>query len=211
MANTNPARPKKSFQDAERLLDIISRRAKFIFSIKIMLVVVCLSIILFVMYRAVMGDKDGRFNLMFSGVETNVGGESVMLKPHFQGYDEQGQPFNIRASKAAQKSADIVVMDNITADVSLKDSTWLSIVSGSGEVNLKNRTAALRGEVNLYYDNGYELKTDVANLDLNNWTVKGDKQLKGQGPAGLLEANSFEIIDKGNTIKLTNGVRLTIY
>ncbi|MEO1029557.1 MAG: hypothetical protein AAFX02_10935, partial [Pseudomonadota bacterium] len=58
---------------------------------------------------------------------------------------------------------------------------------------------------------GYVLYSSHAVISMRDGTVVGDRRLQGTGPLGDLRADSYELFDSGERIRLTGNVKTTIY
>ena len=152
--------------------------------------------------------------LVFSNIAQSGNLENVMLKPHYQGLDAHNQPFTVLADKAKQLDKDTVALTNINADMlrggGNKD-TWLALTAKDGMLNTKSKQMRLSGGVNVFYEGGYEFRTDHAQVDIQKGTAYGDARVEGQGPVGTLTAKRFEITEHGKTIRFNGSVRMKLY
>jgi lipopolysaccharide export system protein LptC len=62
----------------------------------------------------------------------------------------------------------------------------------------------------VFSDDGYELHTVRADLDLKKGLFRGPVEVTGQGPTGTLRADTFEVDRKTNQIVLQGHVHMTI-
>lgn len=154
--------------------------------------------------------KDGA-RLVFSSVSKNENLQNVMEQPRYQGVDQNDQPFTVIADKAIQLDKNTIELHAIRADMNQKDGTWLALNSGKGELNMETKKIKLEQDVNMFYDGGYEFRTSHANIDMDKGSASGDAPVEGQGPSGVLKADSFSIENRGQVIKFNGSVRMTLY
>ncbi len=154
--------------------------------------------------------KDGT-RLVFSSVTKNEAMQNVMEKPRYQGMDQKNQPFTVIAERAIQKDKDTIELHDIHADMNQQDGSWLALNSGVGELNLETKKIKLERDVNMFYDGGYEFRTSEAQVDINKGSAQGSSHIEGQGPAGILQADSFIVENRGQVIKFNGSVRMTLY
>jgi lipopolysaccharide export system protein LptC len=152
------------------------------------------------------------FRLGSSPVAVNVEAEtSRMLKPRYVGLDESNQPFTVTAETATHAgSADRILLAQPKADVNLKDGSWVALNSKEGLYDRVGQTLGLRGEVAIFHDAGYEFHTPSADIDLANGTASGAEAVQGHGPFGQLNAEGFQILDKGSRILFTGKARVEL-
>lgn len=136
---------------------------------------------------------------------------NVMEKPHYQGLDEQNRPYTIIADRAVQADADNVTLQTLRADMMQGNGKWVALNAKNGAYNTKTKRLDLTNSVSLFYEGGYEMRTERAEVDVHSGSAYGDTFVEGQGPAGTLEADSFHVFDRGKVIRFTGSVKMKIY
>ena len=135
-----------------------------------------------------------------------------MMNARYDGIDEQNRPFSVTADLATQDSADadIVDLELPKADITLEDGTWLAITAKTGRYRREAEIVELAGEVVLFHDEGFEVRTDAATVYLSEGDAEGILPVQGQGPAGELNAEGFQLINQGERIIFTGRSRLLL-
>jgi hypothetical protein len=96
-------------------------------------------------------------------------------------------------------------LDNVEADLTLRDGNWLNATAPHGlldaphSANQKcakttcsaNQMLDMWGPIAVFSDNGYEVHTTSAHVDMGGGIVRGNKFVRGQGPMGSFYADSF--------------------
>ena len=59
----------------------------------------------------------------------------------------------------------------------------------------------LFGDVHIYHDLGFELKTDSIKLDLKQGTAISCNKVNAFGPGGEIHAEGLQIVQKGKHVK----------
>jgi lipopolysaccharide export system protein LptC len=135
-----------------------------------------------------------------------------MTKPRLTGTDESGQPFTVTAESARQESdSNRAKLNKVEADITLKDGTWINLVSDSGVVDPDSRKLDLAGNISFYSDNGYEAHTPAASVDLRTGIVRGNEPVRVQGPLGTLTADRFELHRSTKTLYFRGNVSSAFY
>ncbi len=136
-----------------------------------------------------------------------------MERARYTGLDRRQQPFVVTAGSVtpAGKDLDRVLLTDLQADMTLANGAWASLLATSGTFDRTLRTLELSGAVDIYADNGLELHTHGAFVDIGNGTAVGKTLVNGQGSFGLLRATGFEIRDRGERLLFSGRVKLTIY
>lgn len=152
------------------------------------------------------------FRLTSTNLGTDIATDaSRMMKPRFVGTDEDNQPFSVVAETATHAgSADRILLASPKADVTTKDGSWVAVNAKEGLYDRLASTLGLRGDVQVFHDAGYEFRTEAADIDMGKGTAVGDKPVEGQGPFGHLQAQGFQILDKGGRIVFTGKAHLEL-
>lgn len=148
--------------------------------------------------------------LVFSNTPQGNTLETVMMNPHYQGIDAKNQPYTVIAEKATQLDKERVSLEKVSADLKNGES-WVAVAAATGEMNTETRQLYLAGGVSLFYEGGYEFRSEHAHVDVRAGTAYGTSPVEGQGPAGTLLADSFAISDQGKVIRFNGSVRMTLY
>ncbi len=155
------------------------------------------------------GENGGR--MVFTNIPKSEELQNIMKKPRYQGVDVHNRPYTIDADSALQKDKDTVVLTNITADMTSDNSAWMALKAHTGELNMSTKKMVLTQGVEVFYEGGYQFRTDHANVDIAKNSMQGDSHIEGQGGAGTIEANSFSISERGNIINFNGSVRMLLY
>src|SRR5262249_52283275 len=107
------------------------------------------------------------FRLSMSSLDLGNLDTLAMSNAHFEGVDEKKRPFSISADKATQvtEDADTIDLNQLQADMTMKDGAWLSLTADSGRLQRSKKLLDLMGQVNLFHDQGYELHTHNVHVD----------------------------------------------
>lgn len=141
-----------------------------------------------------------------------VNNDLAMIKPKLTGVDKDGNPFVVTADQAIQDPHDMkrAQLQNVEADMTLKGGNWLNATSTYGHLDAGIQKLWLWGVIDVYSDNGYELHTTAANIDMSRGIVIGGKPANGLGPLGTFRSDRFKIDRKARVIYLYGNVRMTI-
>lgn len=141
-----------------------------------------------------------------------VDNDLAMLKPRLTGADHEGHPFVITADAAVQDGANVrrATLKNVQADLALDKGRWLNATAVKGFIDMNKGRLALGGGIAVFSDDGYELHTASADVDLKKGTMKGPSLVTGQGPTGTLRADRFEIDRKTERLVLTGNVHMIL-
>ena len=124
-----------------------------------------------------------------------VAGDLAMIKPKLNGADTEGNPFVVTADTAIQNPKNMrqAALKTVEADMNMKDGHWTNLTAPHGQLDSDAKTLALWGQIDVFMDDGNEMHTDLANIDLGKGIVIGPHHVRGQGPQGTYEADRFRI------------------
>jgi lipopolysaccharide export system protein LptC len=146
----------------------------------------------------------------FAG-ESGVG--STMINARFEGFDEHGRPFTVTADVASQLPGDEthMTLEIPKGDMFMDDGTWIAVSARHGAFDRLAELLELDGDVSVFHDKGFELRTESASVDLSNGTAFGQDPVEGHGPFGTIDAQGFRVKDQGNIVIFTGKTHLTLY
>lgn len=200
-----------SANQANFLFENITRRAKLVSMVKLALLFVALLLLVAVLYISFRQSSDNRFNLVFSSIESGDDSLPTMINPRFHGMDKDNNPYNVTATKAVQQDDETVLMDEVAADLTLKDKSWLSVLSPHGILKLEEKNLYFYGGVELFHDQGYDMQTESVVVDMVKSVAAGDKAVTMKGPLGTLEAQRFSLDNKGRYMRFDGNVRMVLF
>jgi lipopolysaccharide export system protein LptC len=141
-----------------------------------------------------------------------IDNDLAMLKPRLTGSDQSGNPFVITADAAIQQGANArkVLLKKVEADLTFDKNRWMNASAMQGFVDMEKSALSLTGGIAVFSDDGYELHTERANVDLKKGIFHGPGEVTGQGPMGTLRADTFELDRTTKQITLHGHVQMTI-
>jgi lipopolysaccharide export system protein LptC len=136
----------------------------------------------------------------------------AMIKPRLSGQNGDGNPFVITADAAIQdaKNPKRARLTKVEADLSLDRGSWLNANAARGQIDMQVGLLQLDGGLNVFSDQGYELHTASAAVDINKGVVHGREEVTGQGPMGSLRADQFQIDRNHRLLTLNGHVQMTL-
>ena len=129
----------------------------------------------------------------------------------YTGADNRGQPFQITAQRAIQRSSDTPVVDirGVLARLGMRQGP-LTIGANQGNYNLDTHRIAINGPVRVVGPDGYRLATRDVNVDLKSRQLASDGPVSGQMRLGTFEAGQLRADLGERKIVLDGGARLKI-
>jgi lipopolysaccharide export system protein LptC len=137
----------------------------------------------------------------------------TMANARFLGTDNKGQPFTVTATIAWQEQGydELVYMEDLQGDMILDSGMWATFYSDRGIYDQVGQMLIVESNVSVFTDEGYELHSDYALIDLDHGIAEGHMPVSGQGPAGLIDAQGFRITDNGDKLFFEGRLHLTLY
>lgn len=154
---------------------------------------------------------DDRVRLAYRKPDSSMTDSARLVAPRYVGRDERGRPYELAAETAEQPSGSQTV--NLTkpvGDITLEDGAWVALKAETGWYQRERALLDLEGEVTLFHDAGYEIRTARAHIDLAAGRAEGDDPVAAQGPPGTLDGAGFRLEEKGAVVIFTGPARMVL-
>ncbi|MCC9621150.1 LPS export ABC transporter periplasmic protein LptC [Thalassospira sp. MA62] len=213
-----PARNRSSMSSGRRDVRINPFRRMIVTTLKFVLPLIAATLMaLVVLWPKIEEVQDSGFRLGFSTSPEDLMENVAMNNPRFFGVDGNKQPFTVTATEAVETKAsetrgDHVFLDGPQADMTLDDGSWIALTANEGYYAENTGILDLVGAVNMYHDEGFELHTQQAEIEMKFGNATGDDPVDGQGPFGTITSDTgFELENKGAVIRFLGNARLVIF
>lgn len=129
----------------------------------------------------------------------------------YRGQDNKGQPFQLHAGSAIQKSSaePIVQLKDLKAQITLPEGP-ASVVADRGRYDMNSQKVALEGPIRFQTSDGYTLNTNDSTIDLKTRQMESGGAVTGNTPTGTFSANKLTADLANRTIRLDGNARLRI-
>jgi lipopolysaccharide export system protein LptC len=157
-------------------------------------------------------DSGSTIPLSFSSIQLDGNGAPGMTRARFIGADKNAQPFVITADTVTQdtSASDRFNLVALQADMTFDSGPWITLMAPRGVFDRAENWLRLPDTVDIYSDQGFELHTRNAVIDLNNGIARGDSPVDANSPLGNLRAGGFEFIKEGERLIFRTRVRVTL-
>ncbi len=198
---------------APRAVIVSERYSRFVGMMKLLLPLSAAVLVLMVVAWPYLAGRDNGIPLSFATIGLGLDESVFMTNAHYMGTDDKDQSYTLTAELAAQDDSDpdIIQLTNPKADILLDEGTWLALTADKGTLLRASEQLSLEGAVSIFSDLGFEFRTESAKIDLGKSLASGDAPIEGQGPFGVLTADSFRLDSKGHVIHFEGQVRMTLY
>lgn len=149
--------------------------------------------------------------IVFSQIKQMDDIQNIMKNPYYHGLDKNNMPYTVIASQAIQQDADTVLLEKIQADMETKGGKWLALHADNGMYKNSSKLLTLTKNVDMFYEGGYEFRSERAVVDIGKGSASGDVPVTGQGPMGTLRADRFTVQNRGSLITFQGAVKVVIY
>jgi lipopolysaccharide export system protein LptC len=182
----------------------------FVGFMKVLLPALAVALILLVVVWPQLSQDDSRFRIRVSDISLE---QADSLNARFEGVDDRNQPFTLTADEASQTAGDdnLVHLELPKGDITLEDGTWLAMTAREGRYRRDTQVLELSGEVTLFHDQGFELRTETARVDLDAGIAQGSEPVEGQGPFGNIVSEGFRVLERGERILFTGKSRAILH
>ncbi len=194
----------------------IERRKRRLLAVKLLLGAAALGLIfLVVIFPMNIPVVESGFRLSFSDIKKIQGEDgsdtTVMEHPRFTGLDSNNLPYNVIADTARQSDDNTVLLSKIDADMTLVNGGWLMLTAKGGTFLVKEKTLLLKGDVEVHYDQGYEMRTPSAVIDLAKSMAYGQEGVWANGVLGALKADAFQMESHNQQMIFLGNVKMKVY
>jgi len=194
--------------------DPFARYSRFVGIMKVVLPALAVVLLgLVVVWPNLALDKSG-FQVGFARLPSKEVDTLAMRNAQYYGLNQANRPYALSADLAVQDQTgdgEQVHLDKPLADFTTASGANVVINANNGLYRKAEKTLLLTGDVSLYHDSGTELHTSAAVVDLARSVVHGTEPVTGHGPQGTIDAEGFEITDKGQDLSFTGKSRMTLW
>ncbi len=204
VAGIGKAHPRETLHQARRY-------SAFVRFMKRILPLAALALGVAVLGYAVQPRDGGQIAMTFERMGT-IENDLAMINPRLTGTDESGLPFVVTATSAVQLDPSIerVRLENVNADLVLKDGTALNVMAAQGVIDNQTQTLDFYGGIQLSTADGYTAETVSARADLRQGIVRGESRVAAQGAIGSLTAEGFTFERGSGMLHFTGDVRMQV-
>jgi len=139
-------------------------------------------------------------------------GKNELLNPRFESKDDKNQPYTITAKRAIQGETNdnLVVLEEPIGDIQLKSGRWIAVRSHQGAYRQDTERLLLKGNVEIFHDQGYQLNTEEMNLDLASNIAWAETPVTAHGPAGVLTSSGLQANSDNGLLIFTGPAKLVL-
>lgn len=129
----------------------------------------------------------------------------------YRGADAKGQPFQLTAGSAVQKSSTepVVQLNELTAAIRLADGP-ARLQADRGRYDIEHEQVAVDGPVRFRANDGYRLDTRDATVDLKTRQMQSGGAVTGSTPLGNFSGDRMQANLEDRTVRLEGNARLRI-
>jgi len=140
------------------------------------------------------------------------GSKITMEQPRLTGFTHDARAYELSADAARQDltKPDIVELHNIHAKVQMQDKSTVEMSAALGVYDAKGETLKLDRNIVLSSSSGYEGRLSEAAVDIGKGHVVSNKPVELKMLQGTLNANRLEIVNSGDLVRFSDGVRMTV-
>ncbi len=135
-----------------------------------------------------------------------------MTNPRFQGREGDGRSFVISAATATRDDKDLrrVTLDQAVVTLGVDTPKPTRVTAKTGVYVEGEPIVRLNGDVQVDDGSGYHFTTEVANLNTRTNVVEANSPIKGVGPVGEVQSDTYGVYDEGDRVIFRGRVRAKI-
>jgi LPS export ABC transporter protein LptC len=135
---------------------------------------------------------------------------NTATRPEYKSTDDKNHPYTITADHGIESSFEIIDLTYPKMVMNLKSGEMVTLTSDTGKLNKSTNKMHLVGHVKLTHSQGYALETTHAWVDCNQGSAHGDSAIWGNGPAGMINAQGFQLAEHGSKVSFKGGIQLLV-
>ena len=188
------------------------RYSRFVRVMKVTLPALAVVLLALVVIWPHLSFDDSKFRVGFAALSPDAVKTLAMINARYFGIDQNGHPYTVTSDTATQRDQqpDIIDLANPKADFTSKSGGAVFVGADRGYYHQKDQLLDLAGNVSFYHENGTEMHTEEAHIDLKTDSAHGEVAVHGQGPGGTLEGEGFVMAGKGTDIVVTGRSTLSL-
>lgn len=202
-ADQRPTPPRRRREPDHPVSGTAHRRySRFVGIMKVVLPSLAVVLLGLVVAWPRLSNDDERFKVGFANLSPQSVESLQMINARYYGIDGRNRPFTVTADLATEQApaSGMIELDQPKADFTTQSGSGVYVEAIRGHYNQKTQMLDLEGEVNLFHDEGYELHTEQARINLATSLAEGHEPVTGNGPQGRIDGQGFRIVDKGKQI-----------
>lgn len=133
----------------------------------------------------------------------------IMDNPHLTGFDEDGREYTVRADRAIQQIAapDMVNLETIEAQITTDSQGTATVTARSGDYDNSAGTLSLDGGIAVDSSQGYSLRLENADIDLENGTLVSTSPVSVRYQDSETTGQGLSVTGGGKSIIIEGSVR----
>lgn len=190
----------------------VRRYSRFVRVMKLLLPSVAVLVLGLILAWPQVASQVDRLNARLTALDLGAANPRTLVNPRYHGVDEEDQPYTLVAASAVEQgdNPDLVDLERPQGDILLNEGRWLALRAQAGLYSKTEETLNLNGDVMLYRDDGVEVYTPSALVDLRANTAHGTDPVRGQGPGAFIDSTGFRLLDGGQVIVFTGRAHLVL-
>lgn len=182
------------------------RYSRFVEIVKLVLPLTAAGlVILLVGYSAITRSPE---SMTLSFTDLAALGDRVVTNPTLTFTDRESRSFVVKARRAKQLEGqtDLWRLEDIRGRMNRVTGPGYNLTSTFGVLNTKSEVMDLSGKIAVRSDDGYEFHATEAQIDMQAGEVRSGSAVRGAGPTGSIEADSFTMRERGQQLSFVGNV-----
>jgi len=207
----------KSISENNNLIDenkfsLIGNYSRFVRLMKLSLFAIAIALSMVLIIWTITVPEDRKIEIYLDKIPGNITKDEGMINGRFMGQDSKNNPYIITAKSAnpSRLNSNNILLKSIQADLTLEQGNWLTLISPEGTFVKNLQKLNLSKSVFIYMDNGLELNTKAAEIDLANGIILVNNILKINSPYGEVKSDSFRFFKNTKNMLFSGNVQMII-
>lgn len=121
------------------------------------------------------------------------------------GLDAANRPYQLTAKRALEvpQTKNVIDLESPHGELTMEDDAWLTGQALKGRFDQTNQKLWLGGNVELFNDEGSQMHTSEANVDMKDKSAWGEQPVVIQGDFGQIQGQGFRLTKEGRVMTVT--------
>lgn len=183
------------------------RYSRFIEIVKLVLPVTAAALVVLVFAYSMFTRSPKTFTLSFADLAA-LGGDRIVTNPTLTYTNEDDHAFIVKAKRAKQLEGqdNLWRLEDIRGRMNKPVGPGYNLTSTQGVLNTRSEVIDLAGKIVVVSDDGYKFRATSARVDMHAGKVTSQSAVQGEGPTGSIEAERFELRDRGQQLSFVGNV-----
>ncbi len=138
--------------------------------------------------------------------------KNELLNPKFESADKNKRPYKITAVRAVQGETNdnLIMLEKPVGVIKISDNETIRVSSLTGAYRRDTERFYLKGNVDIFHNKGYDLKSEEVHIDMKKNLAWSEKDVFGKGPDLSITAKGIKLDGESNDVVFIGPAKLVL-